>query len=85
MVQEVTATPYLVLSGKIKPGQISDPSSGYATEESGKRSLLLPGGETPLIGKRKVEVMLGLNGEATPVGALSMPPPPPRRAKVEPL
>eukprot|EP00884_Botryococcus_braunii_P021222 jgi/Botrbrau1/7784/Bobra.0159s0212.1 len=84
-IQEVTATPYLVLSGKIKPGQISDPASGYATEERGKRSSLLAGGDTPLIGKRKVEVMLGLNGEATPVGALSMPPPPPRRTKTEPV
>lgn len=85
-VQEVTATPYLVLSGKVKPGQISDPTSGYATEEwGGTRSFHLAGGETPLVGKRKVEVMLGLNGEATPAGQASMPPPPARRPKTEPV
>lgn len=88
-LQEVSATPYLVLSGKIKPGQISDPSSGYATEDWGgtstRSSFQLAGGETPLVGKRKVEVMLGLNGQATPVGNASMPPPPPRRPKTEPV
>jgi hypothetical protein len=79
----VTATPYLVLSGKVKPAQVSDPASGYATEERGKRSSLLAGGDTPLVGKRKVEVMLGLQGEATPAGTLTMPPPPPRRPMPE--
>lgn len=82
-IQSATATPYLVLSGKIKPGQISDPASGYATEERTARSMLA-GGQTPLTGKRKVEVMLGLQGNATPMGIHSMPPPPPRLRKNEP-
>lgn len=32
-VTAASATPYLVLSGNVKPGQISDPSSGYATSD----------------------------------------------------
>ncbi|KAK2456697.1 SART-1 family protein DOT2 [Trifolium repens] len=48
-------TPYLVLSGHIKPGQTSDPKSGFATVEKD-----LPGGLTPMLGDRKVEHFLGL-------------------------
>ncbi|KAG5564936.1 hypothetical protein RHGRI_000965 [Rhododendron griersonianum] len=44
-------TPYLVLSGNVKPGQTSDPSSGFATVEKD-----LPGGLTPMLGDRKVSV-----------------------------
>ncbi|KAF7151999.1 hypothetical protein RHSIM_Rhsim01G0112900 [Rhododendron simsii] len=48
-------TPYLVLSGNVKPGQTSDPSSGFATVEKD-----LPGGLTPMLGDRKVEHFLGI-------------------------
>ncbi|KAK6942163.1 SNU66/SART1 family [Dillenia turbinata] len=41
-------TPYLVLSGHVKPGQTSDPRSGFATVEKD-----LPGGLTPMLGDRK--------------------------------
>ena len=37
-VTAATATPYLVLSGNVKPGQISDPSSGYATSDRAVRT-----------------------------------------------
>lgn len=48
-------TPYLVLSGNVKPGQTSDPRSGFATVEKD-----FPGGLTPMLGDRKVEHYLGI-------------------------
>ncbi|KAA0039246.1 SART-1 family protein DOT2 isoform X2 [Cucumis melo var. makuwa] len=58
-------TPYLVLSGHVKPGQTSDPRSGFATVEKD-----LPGGLTPMLGDRKVEHFLGIKrkGEASNTG-----------------
>ncbi|XWS27410.1 hypothetical protein CRYUN_Cryun26dG0112700 [Craigia yunnanensis] len=41
-------TPYLVLSGHVKPGQTSDPTSGFASVEKD-----FPGGLTPMLGDRK--------------------------------
>ena len=52
-------TPYLVLSGHVKPGQTSDPRSGFATVEKD-----LPGGLTPMLGDRKVEHFLGIKRKA---------------------
>ncbi|ESR44918.1 hypothetical protein CICLE_v10000233mg [Citrus x clementina] len=49
-------TPYLVLSGHVKPGQTSDPRSGFATVEKD----LPAGGLTPMLGNRKVEHFLGI-------------------------
>ncbi|TXG47329.1 hypothetical protein EZV62_026623 [Acer yangbiense] len=46
-------TPYLVLSGHVKPGQTSDPRSGFATVEKD-----LPGGLTPMLGNSKVSLPL---------------------------
>ncbi|KAK9274550.1 hypothetical protein L1049_021799 [Liquidambar formosana] len=54
-------TPYLVLSGHVKPGQTSDPTSGFATVEKD-----LPGGLTPMLGDRKVEHFLGIKRKAEP-------------------
>ncbi|KAI3986182.1 hypothetical protein MKX01_004326 [Papaver californicum] len=52
-------TPYLVLSGHVRPGQTSDPSSGFATVSD------LPGsGLTPLLGNTKVEHFLGIKRKA---------------------
>ncbi|CAN0878381.1 SART-1 family protein DOT2 [Linum grandiflorum] len=48
-------TPYLVLSGHVKPGQTSDPRSGSATVEKD-----LPGGLTPMLGDKKVAHYLGI-------------------------
>ncbi|BDA45958.1 probable U4/U6.U5 tri-snRNP-associated protein 1 at N-terminal half [Coccomyxa sp. Obi] len=80
-VQEQTATPYLVLSGKVKPGQSSDPTSGFATVEREPVALtpVLGGGQTPLTGNRKVEAMLGVKRPRD--GDASMAPPPPRKPK----
>ena len=66
-----------MLSGKVKPGQSSDPASGYATVDKGALSMApsLGGGETPLTGARKVEAMLGIKRGA-PNGAASMAPKP---------
>jgi len=41
-VTAASATPYLVLSGNVKPGQISDPSSGYATSDRAVRAFPAP-------------------------------------------
>ncbi|GMH31515.1 hypothetical protein Nepgr_033358 [Nepenthes gracilis] len=54
-------TPYLVLSGHVKPGQTSDPRSGFATVEKD-----LPGGLTPMLGDKKVEHFLGIKRKAEP-------------------
>ncbi|XVE63285.1 hypothetical protein DITRI_Ditri07aG0007500 [Diplodiscus trichospermus] len=54
-------TPYLVLSGHVKPGQTSDPASGFATVEKD-----FPGGLTPMLGDRKVEHFLGIKRKAEP-------------------
>ncbi|KAJ0011072.1 hypothetical protein Pint_32856 [Pistacia integerrima] len=54
-------TPYLVLSGHVKPGQTSDPRSGFATVEKD-----LSGGLTPMLGNRKVEHFLGIKRKAEP-------------------
>ncbi|CAL1400149.1 unnamed protein product [Linum trigynum] len=49
-------TPYLVLSGHVRPGQTSDPRSGFATVENE-----FPGGGlTPMLGDKKVEHFLGI-------------------------
>lgn len=70
-VQEAAATPYVVLSGTVRPGQSRDATSGYATVDregdKGSATPKLGGGQTPLTGRAKVEAMLG-----------SMKPPPPR-------
>lgn len=73
-----------VLSGKVKPGQISDPASGNAVAEREPVALtpVLGGSQTPLMGNRKVEAMLGIS--RTPAaGNGSMPPPPPRKRKAD--
>lgn len=56
-------TPYLVLSGHVKPGQTSDPLSGFATVEKE-----LPGGLTPMLGDRKVEHFLGIKRKGSELG-----------------
>ncbi|EYU25740.1 hypothetical protein MIMGU_mgv1a000914mg [Erythranthe guttata] len=53
--QEKLQTPYLVLSGNVKPGQTSDPRSGFATVEKS-----LTGGLTPMLGDKKVEHFLNI-------------------------
>eukprot|EP00898_Chlorokybus_atmophyticus_P001200 jgi/Chlat1/2080/Chrsp17S02634 len=63
--QERNHTPYLVLSGNIKPGQISDPHSGFATVEKE------PAGSAPI---KKVEFsVIAKKGD--------MGPPPPKRPR----
>ncbi|QCD85835.1 U4/U6.U5 tri-snRNP-associated protein 1 [Vigna unguiculata] len=57
-------TPYLVLSGHVKPGQTGDPKSGFATVEKD-----LPGGLTPMLGDRKVEHFLGIKRKAETSGS----------------
>lgn len=69
-------TPYLVLSGHVKPGQTSDPTSGFATVEKD-----LPGGLTPMLGDRKVEHFLGIKRKAEPG---NMAPPAPKRPEPKP-
>ncbi|KAM1962129.1 hypothetical protein FF1_022195 [Malus domestica] len=54
-------TPYLVLSGHVKPGQTRDPRRGFATVERD-----LPGSLTPMLGDRKVEHFLGIKRKAEP-------------------
>lgn len=92
-VQAVTNTPYVMLSGQLKPGQISDPKSGYATADAAAAltaptPVLGTGGHTPLVGNKKVEAMLGLRkaGGTTSMAAAggtssSMPPPGPKRPR----
>ncbi|KAJ0243664.1 SART-1 family protein DOT2 [Hirschfeldia incana] len=52
-------TPYIVLSGNVKPGQTSDPQSGFATVEKD-----VPGSLTPMLGDRKVEHFLGIKRQS---------------------
>ncbi|KAF8102963.1 hypothetical protein N665_0189s0017 [Sinapis alba] len=54
-------TPYIVLSGNVKPGQTSDPQSGFATVEKD-----VPGSLTPMLGDRKVEHFLGIKRQSEP-------------------
>ena len=78
-LQAKTNTPYVVLTGNIRPGQSSDPKSGYATVDSQVAlTPVLGGGKTPLTGDRKVEAMLGIRKRT---GNDSMPPPASRLAK----
>ncbi|KAL0410316.1 UNVERIFIED_CONTAM: SART-1 family protein DOT2 [Sesamum latifolium] len=48
-------TPYLVLSGHVKPGQSSDPRNSFATVEKD-----FAGGLTPMLGDKKVEHFLNI-------------------------
>ncbi|KAJ7954883.1 SART-1 family protein [Quillaja saponaria] len=57
--QESLRTPYLVLSGHVKPGQTSDNQSGFATVEKD-----IQGGLTPMLGDQKVEHFLGIKRKA---------------------
>ncbi|MCO5549243.1 hypothetical protein L7F22_002710 [Adiantum nelumboides] len=66
-------TPYIVISGQIKPGQTSDPRSGFGTIE--KESI---GSLTPMLGDQKVEYFLGIKRK--PEGG-SMKPPLPKKLK----
>ncbi|KAH7678895.1 U4/U6.U5 tri-snRNP-associated protein 1 [Dioscorea alata] len=66
-------TPYLVLSGHVKPGQTSDPRSGFATVEKDHLGSL-----TPMLGDKKVEHFLGITRKSD---SGSMGPPPPRKPK----
>ncbi|KAL0735716.1 hypothetical protein Bca4012_011926 [Brassica carinata] len=54
-------TPYIVLSGNVKPGQTSDPQSGFATVEKD-----VPGSLTPMLGDRRVEHFLGIKRPSEP-------------------
>jgi U4/U6.U5 tri-snRNP-associated protein 1 len=65
-------TPYLVLSGHVKPGQTSDPQSGFATVEKD-----VPGSLTPMLGDRKVEHFLGIKRKSEPGNSDT----PPKRPK----
>lgn len=60
-------TPYIVISGHIKPGQTSDPRSGFGTME--KESI---GSLTPMLGDQKVEYFLGIKRK--PEGGSGKPP-----------
>ncbi|EFJ36327.1 hypothetical protein SELMODRAFT_404232 [Selaginella moellendorffii] len=62
-VQMKTSTPYIVMSGHIKPGQTSDPRSGFATVE--KEPI---GSLTPMLGDKKVEHFLGIKRPAGDMG-----------------
>ncbi|CAM6127350.1 unnamed protein product [Calypogeia fissa] len=60
-------TPYIVISGHIKPGQTSDPRSGFGTVEKEPIGSLTPmlgdksaGSLTPMLGDKKVEHFLGI-------------------------
>ncbi|KAM3683676.1 hypothetical protein ACB094_12G165000 [Castanea mollissima] len=64
-------TPYLVLSGHVKPGQTSDPRSGFATVEKD-----FPGGLTPMLGDRKFEHFLGIERKAEPANSATKKPKP---------
>ncbi|PIN12774.1 U4/U6.U5 snRNP associated protein [Handroanthus impetiginosus] len=59
-------TPYLVLSGHVKPGQSSDPRSGFATVEKD-----FAGGLTPMLGDKKVEHFLNIKRKPEPGDAAS--------------
>jgi U4/U6.U5 tri-snRNP-associated protein 1 len=50
-VQAKTASPYIVLSGSVKPGQTSDFRSGFAVAE---KETFKPGELTPMLGDQKV-------------------------------
>ncbi|CAL9185687.1 unnamed protein product [Musa hybrid cultivar] len=66
-------TPYLVLSGHVKPGQTSDPRSGFATVEKDHLGSL-----TPMLGDKKVEHFLGIKRKPE---TGSMGPPLPKKPK----
>ncbi|KAH7416147.1 hypothetical protein KP509_14G077700 [Ceratopteris richardii] len=66
-------TPYIVISGHIKPGQTSDPRSGFGTIE--KESI---GSLTPMLGDQKVEYFLGIKRKPENT---SMKPPLPKRPR----
>lgn len=59
--QAATHTPYLVLEGQLKPAQISDPASEFATIEKDGREL---GGSSPPRNNKKVKMMLNADGRA---------------------
>ncbi|XP_019083840.1 PREDICTED: SART-1 family protein DOT2 isoform X2 [Camelina sativa] len=65
-------TPYLVLSGHVRPGQTSDPQSGFATVEKD-----VPGSLTPMLGDKKVEHFLGIKRKSEPGNSDT----PPKRPK----
>ncbi|KAL0338787.1 UNVERIFIED_CONTAM: SART-1 family protein DOT2 [Sesamum angustifolium] len=59
-------TPYLVLSGHVKPGQSSDPRNSFATVEKD-----FAGGLTPMLGDKKVEHFLNIKRKPEPGDAAS--------------
>lgn len=69
-VKQATASSHLVLNGRAAglPARHADPATAPTP--------VLGGGDTPLVGDKKVAAMLGLNKGK---GAGSMPPPPSRQ------
>ncbi|CAI5524964.1 unnamed protein product [Closterium sp. Naga37s-1] len=64
-VQAQTQSPYVVITGHVKPGQISDPANSFATME---REREVVGSLTPMLGHAKVEQYLGIT-KAPPASA----------------
>ncbi|GJP36871.1 hypothetical protein CLOM_g21337 [Closterium sp. NIES-68] len=82
-VQRTTQSPYVVITGHVKPGQITDPANSFATME--KETV---GSLTPMLGDKKVEYFLGISkpsSDPSPSGAASsrtpMGPPRPKNPK----
>jgi hypothetical protein len=72
-IQKQAATPYVVLSGTIKPGQSRDAASGFATVDRMEEGPGAPtpvlgrlgGGQTPLVGNAKVSRLQWATAGAT--------------------
>lgn len=78
-VQRQGATPYLVLSGTVRPGQSRDATSGYATVDRGGGGGLggdvspppsLGGSTSPLLGNAKVRQQSGRAGSVGRAGGV---------------
>lgn len=91
--QASLGTPYVILSGSVSAGQVSDSNSMYATLEKEAPSLTpLLGAQQPLTGAKKVEFMMGLKsnnvggkrgapGGGAAADSARMPPPPAKKPK----
>jgi len=58
-VQKQQATPYIVLSGNVKPGQTSDPAQALAAEKQSAPPAIPGASAKPLSGKAKVAMWMG--------------------------
>ena len=80
-INQASASPYLVLNGNNARAPSSSGKKHNNASEQVSLTPVLGGGSTPLVGDKKVALMLGMKSGVSSQGGESMRPPPPRQVR----